>query len=41
MAETQVKTKKCGSSIGFILPKEIVDKLDIKPNEIIIINIKK
>ena len=40
MVETQVRTKKYGSSIGFIIPKEIVDKLDIKPNETILIDIK-
>ena len=41
MVEAQVTTIKRGSSVGFILPKEIVDELDIKPNEIIVIDIKK
>ena len=39
--ETEVKTRKWGSSIGVVLPKELVDEIGIKPNEIIKIDIKK
>lgn len=41
MVETEVKTRKWGSSIGVVLPKEIVDEIDIKPNEKIILEVKK
>ncbi|MBI2655661.1 AbrB/MazE/SpoVT family DNA-binding domain-containing protein [Candidatus Woesearchaeota archaeon] len=40
MVETQVKTRKWGSSIGVVLPKELVDEIGIKPNEKIRIDIK-
>ena len=40
MVECEVKTKKVGSSIGFVIPKEIVKELGIKPNEVIIIKLK-
>lgn len=41
MTEFEIKTKKKGNSIGFVVPKNIVKELDIKPNETIIIKIKK
>ena len=41
MVETEVKTRKWGSSIGVVLPKEIVDEIGIKPDEKITIDIKK
>ena len=41
MVETEVKTRKWGSSIGVVIPKEVVDEAGIKPNEKIVIEIKK
>lgn len=41
MVETEVKTRKWGSSIGVVLPKELVDEIGIKPDEKITIDIKK
>ena len=41
MVETEVKTRKWGSSIGVVLPKEIVDEVGIKPDETIVIDVKK
>ena len=41
MVETEVKTRKWGSSIGVVLPKEVVDEIGIKPDEKITIDIKK
>ena len=41
MVETEVKTRKWGSSIGVVLPKEVVDEIGIKPDETIKINIRK
>ena len=41
MVETEVKTRKWGSSIGVVLPKEVVDEIGIKPDEIIRIDIRK
>lgn len=41
MVETKVKTRKWGSSIGVVLPKELVDEIGIKPNEKISIDVKK
>ena len=41
MVETEVKTRKWGSSIGVVLPKEVVDEEGIKPNEKITIEVKK
>ena len=41
MVETEVKTRKWGSSIGVVLPKEVVDKVGIKPDETIRIDIRK
>jgi len=41
MVETEVKTRKWGSSIGVVLPKEIVDEVGIKPDETIRIDIRK
>ena len=38
--ECEIVTRKKGDSIGFVIPKNIVDKLGIKPNETIIIKIK-
>jgi len=39
--EIETKTRKWGSSIGVVLPKEVVDEIGIKPNEKIVIDIKK
>ena len=39
--EIETKTRKWGSSIGIILPKAFVDKANIKPNEKIVIELKK
>ena len=41
MVEKEVKTRKWGSSIGVVIPKEVVDEIGIKPDERIIIEIKK
>ena len=41
MVEIETKTRRWGSSIGLVLPKKIVEEEGIKPNEKIIINIKK
>ena len=41
MAEIETKTRKWGSSIGVILPKVLVDEVGIKPNETIVIEVKK
>jgi len=41
MVETEVKTRKWGSSIGVVLPKEVVDEVGIKPDETIRIDIRK
>ena len=41
MVETEVRTRKWGSSIGVVLPKELVDEIGIKPNEKIRIDVKK
>lgn len=41
MVEFEVETKKCGDSVGFVIPKKIVKEVDIKPNETIIIDIKR
>ncbi len=37
----EVKTKKWGNSIGIVIPIEAADKLNIKPEETIIIDITK
>lgn len=37
----EVKTKKWGNSIGVIIPNEAVERLNIKPEEEIIIEIEK
>ena len=39
--EVESKTRKWGNSLGVIIPKEIVDKQNIKENENIIFSIKK
>ncbi len=39
--EIEAKTRKWGSSIGIVLPKSLVDEAGIKPNEKIVIEIKK
>lgn len=39
--ETKVIARKWGSSIGVIIPKEIVDAKKIKENDEIIIEVKK
>lgn len=41
MVEIETKTKKWGSSIGVVLPKALVEDIGIKPNEPIIIDVKK
>lgn len=41
MVETEVKTRKWGSSIGVVLPKELVEDVDIRPNETIVIDVRK
>ncbi|MBI2653970.1 AbrB/MazE/SpoVT family DNA-binding domain-containing protein [Candidatus Woesearchaeota archaeon] len=41
MTEFETKTKKWGSSIGVVLPKKVVDEVGIKPNETIVIDVKK
>lgn len=41
MVEFETIAKKIGNSIGFVIPKDIVDKVGIKPNETIIIKVKK
>lgn len=37
----EVKTKKWGNSIGIIIPSETIEKLNIKPEEKIVIEISK
>ena len=37
----QVKTKKWGNSIGIIIPSETVEKLNIKPEETIEVEVSK
>ena len=37
----EVKIKKWGNSMGIILPKEILDKKDLKENQTIVIEIVK
>lgn len=39
--EVKVKAKKWGSSLGFIIPKEIAEVKKIRENDIITIEIKK
>ncbi len=41
MVEIECTTRKVGGSIGVILPNEIVKKESIKPNEKVIIEIKR
>ena len=41
MVEIETKTRKWGSSIGVILPKALVDEIGIRPNEKIILEVKK
>ena len=41
MVEIETKTKRWGSSIGVVLPKSLVEEVGIKPNETIVIEIKK
>ncbi len=41
MVETEVKTRKWGSSIGVVLPKELVEEASIRANETILIDVKK
>ena len=40
MVECEVKTKKVGNSIGFVVPKEVVKELRIRPNEVVLIKLK-
>ena len=37
----QVKTRQWGHSIGIVIPSETVEKLKIKPDEEVIVEIKK
>jgi antitoxin component of MazEF toxin-antitoxin module len=37
----EVKTRKWGNSLGLVIPSETVDKLNIKPEETIVIEITK
>lgn len=37
----EVKTKRWGNSIGVVIPVEAAEKLNLKPNEEILINIEK
>ena len=37
----EVKTKKWGNSIGVVIPKETIERFNIKPEEEIIIEIEK
>ena len=39
--EIETKTKRWGSSIGIVLPKTLVEEAGIKPNDIIVIEVKK
>lgn len=41
MVDIEAKTRRWGSSIGLVLPKKIVEEEGIKPNEKIVITIKK
>ena len=41
MVETEVKTRKWGSSIGIVIPKEVVEEVGIKPDETIRIDVRK
>ena len=37
----EVRTKRWGSSIGVVIPSETIEKLNIKPDEDIVIEIEK
>lgn len=41
MVETEVKTRKWGSSIGIVLPKELVEEAGIRLNETVVVDIRK
>ncbi|MBI3027207.1 AbrB/MazE/SpoVT family DNA-binding domain-containing protein [Candidatus Woesearchaeota archaeon] len=41
MVKMEVKTRKWGSSIGIVIPKEVVDEIGIKPDETIRIDVRK
>ena len=41
MTEIELKTKKWGSSIGVVLPKILVEEVGIKPNETVVIDVRK
>ena len=41
MVEFEAETKKWGGSVGFVIPKEIVKEVGIKPNETVVIEIKR
>lgn len=41
MREIEAKTRKWGSSIGVVLPKVLVEEAHIKPDETIVIEVKK
>ena len=36
-----VKTKQWGNSVGVVIPKEVVTHLDIKPGEVVFLDIEK
>mgnify|MGYP001611953584 CR=1 FL=1 len=38
---TEIKTRKWGNSIGFVIPAEIVEKLKIKTGESVLVDIQK
>jgi len=37
----EIKTKKWGNSIGIIIPSRIIEKLNIKPEENLVVEINK
>jgi antitoxin component of MazEF toxin-antitoxin module len=37
----EAMTKRWGNSIGVVIPNEAVDKLSLKPNELVVIEITK
>ena len=41
MTEIECKTRKIGGSIGIILPKDAVEREGIKPDQNIVVEIKK
>ena len=39
--EFETKTRKWGSSLGLVIPKEIVEETGLKPNQKIVIDLKR